>query len=199
MRGLDIGHKLQMDKIVPRSLSEEKARAGNKRLGRQLLGSKTDNTGCEMLNNSMVWNGLKIRDSHQYQKDTDFILGVNSQNPDLSESITQNYDPLKETACFKFVPKEASDLPALNCQSQYKTKAQNEWGRKGKIVISPVTPLQGRSFDRNHYKRREILSENQSHRKHIFDKNGFREHFSDPNSPFPDFKAIGKLHNFEFE
>lgn len=62
--------------------------------------------------------------------------------------------------------------------------------RKGKILISPVTPLQGRSFDNKRCKRREILSENQSHRKHVLNKNGIRDRFKDSSNNFPDFSVI---------
>lgn len=71
---------VNLNKIIPRSLSEEKARARHKAQYNQLLTFKENKQELDNSINSVNIENFKVKDSNQYQRDRDFILGINQAN-----------------------------------------------------------------------------------------------------------------------
>jgi hypothetical protein len=162
---------VNLNKIIPRSLSEEKGRAKHNNPLNKLLISKMKN--CEQEDSPI--EKFKFRENDKLLKQKDFILGHNKINSELvNESITHEYDPMKETACFKFIKSEDSELPSIIKQNKDDLIAlQNctleEENLIKQVLDQPASPHQNGTFDnRTNHDRKALFSENQLQRRHHF-------------------------------
>lgn len=162
---------VNLNKIIPRSLSEEKARSKSKNPLNKLLISKKKN--CELEDNAV--NKFELQESNRLQMEKDFILGLNRMNPEhINESITHEYDPMKETACFKFIQKEDSELPNIIKQNKddllpLQNSTIEDSNLKRNALEQPEPLHQNGTFDnRRNHDRKAIFSENQLQRRHHF-------------------------------
>lgn len=94
---------VNLNKIIPRSLSEEKARAKYKVTGGQMLDIKDKKMDLDATFNSATVHTYNRIGLSQPQRDIDFILGVKPTNVTYNDTLDNEYDPMKETACFNFM------------------------------------------------------------------------------------------------
>ena len=88
-------NRKMINNIVPRSLSEEKARAYHKRPINQLLSLQNENVDPSNLTPSMGKTGAELKDANQYQQNKDFILGINQKSNEVGRN---EHEIMKETA-----------------------------------------------------------------------------------------------------
>jgi len=113
-------------------------------------------------------NNYKIIDSNKLQKD--FIMDSNCRDSNKTYD-----DPLKETACFKFMKQDQPEFPIIIKQTKFdgienfNKKTLDNITLKQKVLIAPTTPHQKASFDnRRDHDRKTVLSENQLHRNNVY-------------------------------